>query len=350
MVEVTRKSDTVCIVGLSPSSRDMVLDEPDGVEIWCLNQGHAFIPDVAARATRWFQVHPYEEMEARQRPEFGHLEWLKQTTIPVYFEEIHPDYPMSVRYPYEDVCLDLSGVYLTSAIAFMIALAIHEKFTLIKLYGIDMASGTEYEDQRPCVEYLIGQAVGREIKVWLPPGCPLLKGPMYAKTVMISSSHVQKRMMEMINSASIHKDECQELAGKVKLCRALVEGPWAAAGQPLAGAPAAFLETTLEGLIKEEKGMLAEYHSIVGSVKMCEELLATALKGDGAAEPAELVRAQDGMIHFAQGDARLYSRPPEDGRVVDSRWWPENIQPVDISERAEAIVQAHNRKIRAHNI
>jgi hypothetical protein len=341
MVEIARKGDTVCIVGLSPSSRDGVLDEPAGVEIWSLNQGHAFMPELADRATRWFQVHPYEEMVARQRPEFGHLEWLREAKIPVYMEEVSPDVPMSVRYPYEDVCLDLSGVYLTSAVAFMIALAIHEKFTLIKLYGVEMASGTEYADQRPCVEYLLGQAIGRGIKIWLPLGCPLLAGASYAKTVMVPTSHIEKRMRELMNAASLRKDKSLELAGKIAFCRQLIEGPWAGAGKPLFGSPAAFLKETLQVLLQEERGVLSEYHQCVGSVKMCEDLLQTALRGAPERSPDDLVQSVDGLVHFGQGDARLYSKPDD-----DHKWHPENLPAMDISERAESIVQAHNQKVR----
>src|SRR3990167_5949376 len=245
MIDIKKVSNTVCIVGLAPTTRDQALDNPEGGEMWCLNQGHATLrPEMLSRMTRWFQVHPYEEMAARQRPEFGHLEWLRDNkTIPVYMEEAHPDIPMSVRYPYEAVCIDLGGVYLTSAIAFMVALAIHEKFSVIKVYGVDMESGTEYQDQRPCMEYLFGRAIERGIKIWLPAECPLLKGPMYAKTVMVATSYIQKRMQELITAAGYRRDEYREMVGQVKLCRELA------------------LAEKLTELIMKERNLLGEYNT-----------------------------------------------------------------------------------------
>ena len=84
-----------------------------------------------AKMTGWFQVHPYYEMAPRQNPRLGHLDWLKHAKIPVFMEEVHPEIPTSVRYPYEDVCRTIGGNYMTSEPAFMLALAIHEGFELI---------------------------------------------------------------------------------------------------------------------------------------------------------------------------------------------------------------------------
>src|SRR3990167_1398680 len=274
MIDIKKVSNTVCIVGLAPTTRDQALDNPEGVEMWCLNQGHATLrPEMLSRMTRWFQVHPYEEMAARQRPEFGHLEWLRDNkTIPVYMEEAHPDIPMSVRYPYEAVCIDLGGVYLTSAIAFMVALAIHEKFSVIKVYGVDMESGTEY----------------------------------------------------------------QEMVGQVKLCQALI------VDKRLIGN---VIPEKLKELPVREKNLLAEYNTVVGSIRMCEELLFMALKGSGTPETAELVQATNGMVGFRHGEDRLYSKMADDGAALgDTRFWPANSPPVDISEQAEAVISLHNRR------
>ena len=347
MTTVKKLSDTVCIVGLAPATRDMVLEEPDGVEIWTLNQAHAFLPpDLMARVTRHFQVHPYEEMVARQRPETRHLEWMEQNrTIPVYMEETQPNIPMSVRYPKEKIQADLGALYLTSAIAFMLALAMHERFSLIKLFGVELSSQTEYEDQRPCLEYLLGRAIERGIKVWLPPECPLLKGPLYARTVMIASSHVQRRMMEMINAANHARDACRETQGQVKFCQVLLEGPYSGPGQPLHGAAAQFLKERLAVLVTTERARLGEYNSIVGSVLICEELLAFALRGNKGAG-ATLVQNEDGMVQLPGGTGGLYARPDVMGEPSSvDRFWPENLPPTDISERAQLLVDRHNEAV-----
>ncbi len=62
----------------------------------------------------------------------------------------------------------------------MLALAIYEAVTLknikrIAIYGVDMGVSTEYNYQKPNMEYLIGFARGKGISVYVPPQCELLK-------------------------------------------------------------------------------------------------------------------------------------------------------------------------------
>ncbi len=245
---------TVCIVGMAPATAELFVHEPPALETWGLNQGHAlFTSEANARFTRWFQVHPYEEMVARQNPELKHLEWLRSAKIPIYMEEVHPEVPTSIRYPYEAITAMLGGTYLTSAPAFMLALAIHEGFELIKIYGMDMATETEYQDQRPCFEFLLGFAIALGIKVWLPPGCPLLKGPLYAKTVYVTTSTLDKR---------------------------------------------------LHACMSDRDRLLAEYNVAVGKVLAIRELLTFALKGEGKEGPGRIGLWQDpeGGVHLAETD------------------------------------------------
>ena len=295
---------TVCIVGMAPTTAHLFIHEPHGVEVWGLNQGHAlFTTEAMARFTAWFQVHPYEEMAARQRPELGHLEFLRHAQIPVYMEEVHPEVPTSVRYPYEEITVMLGGTYLTSAPAFMLALAIHQGFDLIKIYGVDMASATEYEDQRPCFEFLLGFALGEGIKLWLPPCCPLLKGPLYAKTVFVTTSTIEKR---------------------------------------------------LNGYVAERDKLLAEYNVAVGKVVAAREFLNLALKGEGKESPGRIRLWQDpqGGIHLAEPDHLWSADGVESVRGTEaiaaagpiaSAGVPVLGNSPSIERRAEGLIQESNR-------
>jgi hypothetical protein len=124
-------------------------------------------------------------MERRQRPGEGHIEWLAQCGIPVYLEEVQTQIPTGVRYPYEDVVATIgSNYFATNSFGYMVALAIHEGFEEIKLYGADFGpKDTSDAYARPCIEFLLGLAVGRGIKVWAPEGSALLKGDLYGRTV-----------------------------------------------------------------------------------------------------------------------------------------------------------------------
>jgi len=289
---------TVAIVGLAPTTSHLVAQEPPGIEVWGLNQGHAlFTPEVMGQFTRWFQVHPWEEMVVCQNPELEHLEFLRTTHLPVYLEELNPEgCPNGVRYPYEEVCQTIGGTYLTSAPAYMLALAIHEGFQRINVYGVDMANATEYQDQRPCFEFLLGMALARGIQVWLPPGCPLLKGPLYAKTVYVTTSTIQQRLSAWLSA----RDQ-----------------------------------------------LLAQWHEYDGRVQAAQELLNLALKGNGGQGAAniELSQADNGELSLVEND-RLWdlggSSPPARNGSQSPVLEFQNTPP--IVAQAEALIKAVNSR------
>ena len=134
---------------------------------------------------------------ANRRPG-GHLEWLKRYPGPIYQHKPLPELPNAVEYPLAAVAqtigsnlyrLDGEGnvtsavdePYLTSSIAQELALAIHEGYEEIWLVGVDLNTDSEYAWQKPGVEYMLGLAAGRGIKVVLPDNCPLLTGGIYGR-------------------------------------------------------------------------------------------------------------------------------------------------------------------------
>ena len=181
---------TVCIVGGARHLWNGLEDGPADQEYWGLNQGHWVFSlrrfeHSPLKFTRWFQIHPWEPMERRQDPEMGHIEWLATCGIPVYLEEVQAKIPTGVRYPFEEVVATIgSNYFATNSFGYMLALAIHEGFEEIKLFGADFGP-KDISDAyaRPCIEFLLGLAVGRGIKVWAPEGSALLKGDLYGRTV-----------------------------------------------------------------------------------------------------------------------------------------------------------------------
>jgi len=285
---------TVCIVGMAPTTSHLVALEPAGSEVWGLNQGHAlFTSEVMSKFTRWFQVHPWPEMVDCQNPELGHLEFLRTTKLPVYLEELNPEgCPNGLRYPYEEVCQTIGGSYLTSAPAYMLALAIHEGFERIRIYGVDMANATEYQDQRPCFEFLLGMALGKGIQVWLPPGCPLLKGPLYAKTVYVTTSTIQQRLRS-----------------------------WLATRDRLLG----------------------EWHEYEGRVKAAQELLNLALKGEGehGAAAVEIAQADNGELSLVNAD-RLWGSETTSPSASEPVIQIANTPPIE--QRVQELIKAANSR------
>lgn len=165
----------VAIVGFAPASRDLAPYSNPEWEIWGMHELHKFIP----RWDRWFELHSPSVFENLPGGA-GYTEWLKSQTKPLYMREQFEDIPACQRYPVEEI-LRAYGRYFTNTVSWMIALALKEmeakpdeKHT-IGLYGVDMAVGSEYGEQRPSCEYFIGLARGKGIEVIVPAECDLLK-------------------------------------------------------------------------------------------------------------------------------------------------------------------------------
>ncbi len=111
-----------------------------------------------------------------------HVGGLRMSKVPVYMLDRQDDIAQSVRYPIEDVTALIGNAtgkktpYLESSIAYMLALAILElkPGDRVAIFGVDLHCDSEYAYQRPNLEYLIGLARGRGIKVIIPPQSALL--------------------------------------------------------------------------------------------------------------------------------------------------------------------------------
>ena len=121
--------------------------------------------------------------------------------FPIYTAKLWGDLDRNVEFPLEHVisCFpnlkhrvlvktdrgeeldEIVGRYFLNTFCYMIALAIFEGYERIELYGIDMANSynrapTEtWEDERACVAYWLGVAVGRGIEVSISRGSRMTK-------------------------------------------------------------------------------------------------------------------------------------------------------------------------------
>ncbi len=109
-----------------------------------------------------------------------HVGGLRMSKVPVYMLEKHDDIPKSIRYPIEEITKLVGKAtakqtpYLESSIAYMLAHSILEGVDRVGIWGVDLHCESEYAYQRPNLEYLIGLARGRGIKVFIPPQSQLL--------------------------------------------------------------------------------------------------------------------------------------------------------------------------------
>lgn len=172
---IPRTRKKVSIVGFAPSSMEMVkghFGNPD-MEIWGLNQLYVAFPAIVPHCTRWFQFHARHSYDANERDLEMH-KWMQGAKIPIYTQVKEPDIPFSVPLP-RDALLSKFWRYFTNSISWEIALAIHEGFEEIHIFGVDMAQDSEYSFQRPSCELFIGWALGMGIRVIIPDASDLCK-------------------------------------------------------------------------------------------------------------------------------------------------------------------------------
>lgn len=106
------------------------------------------------------------------------FENLNTKNIPIYMASPEPGFQNGVVYPIKEVYAEFGIIFFMNVIAYMVAYAIMQKPKKISLYGVDMRpdSGMEHhKNEKGCVEFWLGVAIGRGIKISLPPESYLLK-------------------------------------------------------------------------------------------------------------------------------------------------------------------------------
>ena len=173
----------VAIVGLGPSSAQYVaIAKSLGGrhqlcdETWAINA----LGDVIA-CDRVFHMDDVriQEIRAAAAPESNiaaMLKWMRLHTGPIITCRLHDDYPGLVEFPLEDVINDCPNGYFNSTAAYAVAYAIWLGVEKISLYGCDFTypDAHDAEKGRACVEYWLGIASERGIKISVPKSTSLL--------------------------------------------------------------------------------------------------------------------------------------------------------------------------------
>ena len=102
--------------------------------------------------------------------------WIKTSPVPVVTSRAHPDYPALVEFPLQDVLNHLGHDYFNSTAAYAIAFAIHTGAKIISVFGMDFTYPNVHDAEkgRACVEFWLGQAHARGIKINLPKTTTLM--------------------------------------------------------------------------------------------------------------------------------------------------------------------------------
>ncbi len=116
------------------------------------------------RFTRWFALQQASYL--RSVPDY----WAKLAamTVPVMMKDVHADIPASAAYPRGEMIAKYGTWFFTSSVAWMLALAIEQKPDEIGLFGVDMATESEYGAQKAGCRFFLQIALMSGIKVTLP--------------------------------------------------------------------------------------------------------------------------------------------------------------------------------------
>ena len=167
------QKDLLAIAGTADPSRRAVPYEDENFEIWCPSVLCVY-PDFK-RADLFFELHTegyWQHDDVRER--------LQNITTPMYMQEVHEEFPASMRYPIDTI--KQYRQYHTNSISYMLALAYHSFVTTgkpkhVALFGIIMACEEEYGEQRPCCEYWLGVMEGAGIDIELSSDSAVLASP-----------------------------------------------------------------------------------------------------------------------------------------------------------------------------
>lgn len=180
IADARRVPRSVSILGFGPSLhsyidkiRDFGRRQEFCTETWAINGVGNMV-----QCDRVFHMDDVRVQEARAAAgnvAIGQmLEWLKGVDVPVYTSQPHPSYPCQA-YPLEDVVNSIGWAWFNSTAAYAVALAIHEGFDQINLFGLDFTypDRQSVEAGRGCVEFLLGLATARGITIGFPPDTSL---------------------------------------------------------------------------------------------------------------------------------------------------------------------------------
>ena len=158
----------IAVVGLSPSQSEAPWGDPEWKK-YGLPWGQYW-----ARLDKAFEMHDMRLLSSRfSRRQGDYFARLRECPR-LYMQEAYTGLP-AVPYPFDAVAESIGAYYFNSSIAYAMALAIHEGATDIALFGVDMKGEDEYGYQRPNMEYLIGVARGKGIRVSVRDDSPLCK-------------------------------------------------------------------------------------------------------------------------------------------------------------------------------
>jgi len=167
---------TVRIMGMAPN---LGATPPPllGEEVWLSNWHYGYnqrLPRALEEWTRYFNLHSRKH-QIETYPD-GYKWYQKQDgTRPIYFQKVDPTIPGCIAFPGPLLqehfkTSDKPQRFFTFTGAWLMALAMHEGFERVELWGFELRSTKPaYKWERPCFFYWVKQLQDAGIEVMIPP-------------------------------------------------------------------------------------------------------------------------------------------------------------------------------------
>jgi hypothetical protein len=131
------------------------------------------------------------------------MAWIHCCPVPLYLTEPYPINPRARVYPLLDVrthYLEYCELpYFASSFAYMLALAMHEGYHTIGLFGCDLDWGRERMVEHGNLAFWVGLARGLGHTVYIPPGSRFLVHPaLYGFDYWKEKTAIEDRMVRLV--------------------------------------------------------------------------------------------------------------------------------------------------------
>jgi len=169
--EFVKELINIFILGRGFSLTRCPVEKPEKSEYWGCNNIYR-VRDV----DRLFIMHDLYATQFNR--ESNIIQDVNEKDFPVYTLGKYEILKNNIQYPMEEVIKEFDIAYFTNNISYMLALAIIQKPKNIIMFGVDMAFGNKSEymrEEKANVEFWMGVAVGRKIKIQIAKESTLLK-------------------------------------------------------------------------------------------------------------------------------------------------------------------------------
>lgn len=140
------------------------------------------------REDKTFDIHEKEAYSNFTKADLQwHVDCAASKNIPIISAD-NGLYANPLPFPFEAI-FEKFGRYFESSAAYLLAQAILENPDEIGLWGIHLETGTEWAEQKPNLEYLIGFGRGMGQNITVCPGAPLLISHWMAGRYGVNTKH-----------------------------------------------------------------------------------------------------------------------------------------------------------------